>query len=122
MANLNTFSHAGMAAIAGAFVVGLGAIVTAAPASAEAARLTHGDPFSFRFTYTKSELETPEGAHKLLTRLETAVRRECAPPVAMLGKRERELVDSCIRTTMRQTIENLGSATVAQAFETRVAG
>ena len=112
----STTSLIACAAIAGAVAAGF----ATGPAFAEETSF-RTEAFKFPFSYSKSELASAPSAAKLLIRLQQDVRAHCG------GKRrmtlnEREHVTACINGTMRESIGKFGSATLAQAYETRAGG
>ncbi len=102
------------AVIAGAFTVGF----VSGPALAEPGP---DAPFAFQFTYSPTELTTVDQAGTLLVRLEQDVRRYCNGNRKM-SVSERRLVNSCIETTMKDSIAKFDSQTVVQAYQSRAAG
>jgi UrcA family protein len=78
------------------------------------------EKFKFDFPYEKSELTTSEGAAKLLTRLESKVKRFCANQTT--GSRLRKNDDACFKSTMDQTVASFGSSTAAELYKSRAAG
>lgn len=102
------------AVIAGAFTVGF----VSGPAFAENDR---NAAFEFHFTYSPNELATVPQAEALLVRLEQDVRRHCGGNRKM-SIEERRFVQTCIDSTMKDSIAKFGSPTVAQAFQSRAAG
>ena len=100
--------------IAVAFIAGF----ASGPAFADQSK---GDDFKFDFAYEKSELATSESAAKLLTRLESKVKRYCAG-MAPTGSRLRKNDSACFKTTMDQTVASFGSAMVADLYKSRAAG
>ena len=101
---------------AGAFAVGfLSGPALAAEPQAEA------DKFEFKFHYEPSELQSSDGARKLLGRLESQIARRCgAGPRMPLTERHR--VTDCIEDTMSKAIAGFGSSTVAEVYKTRTGG
>jgi UrcA family protein len=97
--------------IAGAFTIGF----MSGPAFAQ----SKGD-FKFDFAFEKSELETSDSAAKLLTRLESKVKRYCANLTT--GSRLRQKDDTCFKSTMDTTVAGLGSSMVAELYKSRAAG
>lgn len=79
------------------------------------------EPFKFEFNYAPSELTSAPAAEKLLVRLEGDVRLFCGYNRKMTLD-ERKQVTACIDATMRESISKFGSATVAQAFQSRADG
>ena len=102
------------AVIAGAFTIGF----VSAPALAQPDR---DAPFEFQFTYSPNELTSASDAQSLLARLEQDVRRHCGGNGKM-SIDERRFVNSCIDTTMKDTIAKFGSSTLAQAYQSRADG
>jgi len=102
------------AVIAGAFAVGF----ASGPAFAEQDR---DAPFEFRFSYSPNELASVPQAEALLVRLDQDVRRYCVGNRKM-SIDERRFVDSCVDTTMKDSIAKFGSPAVAQAFQSRADG
>ena len=102
------------AVIAGAFAVGF----ASGPAFAQPDREA---PFEFHFSYSPSELASVPQAEALLSRLEQDVRRYCGGNRKM-SIDERQFVDTCIDTTMKDSIAKFGSPAVAQAFQSRAEG
>jgi UrcA family protein len=104
------------AAIAGALAAGF----ATGPAFAQSASFETYS-FKFPFTYRTSELASTESAEKLLLRLQREVRDHCGGTRKM-PLEERALVTKCTNQTMRESIGKFGSATLAQAYETRTGG
>jgi len=112
----STTSLIACAAIAGAVAAGF----ATGPAFAEEASF-RTETFKFPFTYSTSELASAQRAEKLLVRLQQDVRAHCGGNRKMTLN-EREHVTACINETMRESIGKFGSATLAQAYETRAGG
>lgn len=104
------------AVIAGAFVAGF----ASGPAFAQDASF-QTETFKFHFAYKSEELTAAPAAEKLLVRLQQDVRSHCGGNRKM-SLDERSRVNTCINQTMRESIGKFGSATVAQAYETRAGG
>lgn len=102
--------------IAGALAVGF----ATGPAFAQKASFDT-DTFKFRFAYQTSELDSAGSAEKLLLRLQREVRDHCGGTEKM-SLDARSLVTECTNQTMRESIAKFGSATLAQAYETRTGG
>jgi UrcA family protein len=99
------------AVIAVAFTAGF----ASGPAFADKA-----DKFKFNFPYEKAELATSDSAAKLLTRLESKVKRYCASLTT--GSRLRKDDSDCLKKTMDETVAGFGSPMVADLYKTRAAG
>jgi UrcA family protein len=104
------------AAIAGALALGF----ASGPAFAQEASFKT-DSFKFPFSYRVAELNSQDSADKLLGRLKKEVRRHCVGTRKMTMD-ERKLADTCTNQTMRESIGKFGSATLAQAYESRSGG
>ncbi|MEZ6028252.1 MAG: UrcA family protein [Hyphomonadaceae bacterium] len=100
--------------IAGAFAVGF----ASGPAFAQTKDRV---PFAFEFTYAPGDLNSLPKADSLLSRLEQDVRRYCGGNRKM-SIDERRYVDACIDKTMQESIAKFGSATLAQAYNSRADG
>ena len=79
------------------------------------------EAFSFKFAYDKTEFATSDSAGKLLTRLESKVKRFCAAQ-APTGTRLKKGDDQCFKRTMQQTVDSFGSSMVAELYKTRADG
>jgi len=102
--------------IAGAFTVGfLAGPALAAEPQAEA------DVFQFKFQYEPEELQSSDGAKKLLGRLESQVARRCGAGPRM-PLTERRLVKDCVEETMTKAVNGFGSSAVAEAYRSRTGG
>lgn len=99
--------------IAGAFTFGF----ISGPAFAEQAK-ANSTAFGFQFSYEKEELATSDSAAKLLTRLETKVKRFCTN-AAGTGTRLRNTDDGCITKTMEQTVASFNSSLVAEVYKNK---
>lgn len=104
------------ATIVGALVAGF----ATGPAFAQKASIDT-DTFQFRFIYQPSELDSAASAEKLLLRLKREVRDHCGG-MQKMSLDQRSLVTECTNQTMRESIGKFGSATLAQAYETRTGG
>jgi UrcA family protein len=102
------------AVIAGAFTVGFASGPAFAQHDSDA-------PFEFHFNYSPNELATVPQAEALLVRLERDVRRHCGGNRKM-SIDERRFVETCIDTTMKDSIAKFGSPAIAQAFQSRADG
>ncbi len=88
-------------------------LMLSAAAHAEAPQA--GEKFAANFAYNAKELQTEEGAAKLLSRLERAVRAECETGQGR-SMHERQLTRQCIDKTMQTTITKFGSSSLAAAY------
>lgn len=101
--------------IVGAVAVGF----ATGPAFAQTGR--DADGFEFKFAYSPTELQSAQGAEKLLTRLEGEVRDHCAP-AGRITMDQHLLLRSCVKETMQKTVSKFASVTVAQAYDVRAGG
>ena len=113
----STTSLIACAVIAGAFAVGF----ATGPAFAQETASFETESFKFQFAYQPSELTAAPSAEKLLVRLQQDVRNHCGGNRKM-SLDERSHVNACITATMKESISKFGSATLAQAYETRAGG
>lgn len=79
------------------------------------------DMFRFTFHYKPSELQSSDGAKKLLGRLESQVARRCGAGPRM-PLTERRKVDDCVQETMTKAVGGFGSSTVAEVYKARTGG
>ena len=98
--------------IAGAFTLGF----VSGPAFAEKAKAATA--FGFEFSYDKAELASSDSAAKLVSRLETKVRKFCTN-AARTGTRLKKTDPECLTNTMEQTIAGMNSSVVAEAYKNR---
>ncbi len=101
--------------IIGAVAVGF----ATGPAFAQTGR--DRNAFEFQFVYAPSELQTAQGAEKLLARLESQVRGRCIPQGRMTTDQHAQ-ARTCVTETMQKTISKFASATVAQAYDLQTGG
>ena len=80
------------------------------------------DQFKVPFSYNTNELASEGAADKLLRRLQREVRVHCSGGARKMTLDERSRVDECTNATMRESIGKFGSATLAQAYDTRSGG
>lgn len=105
-----------------AFVTILGAVAAGfatGPAFAQTGSASDG--FEFKFVYSATELQSAQGAEKLLARLESEVRDRCAPQ-GRITMDQQVLLRSCVNETMQKTVSKFASASVAQAYDVRAGG
>ena len=98
----------------------MGALATGPAFAQEASFKT--DQFKFPFSYNTNELASEGAADKLLRRLQREVRVHCSGGARKMTLDERSRVDECTNATMRESIGKFGSATLAQAYDTRSGG
>lgn len=115
---LSTTHLIAVAVIGGAFATGF----FSGPAFASPDPEQEAVPFDFKFEYKPTELTSAPKAEKLVSRLERAVRRECADGNRKLPISEHRQVQACVNETMRSSIARFGSEAVAQAYKSRAAG
>ena len=101
--------------IIGAVAVGF----ATGPAFAQTGR--DRNAFEFQFVYAPSELQTAQGAEKLLARLESQVRGRCIPQGRMTTDQHAQ-ARTCVTETMQKTISKFASTTVAQAYDLQTGG
>ena len=94
---------------------------TAGFASGPAFADKKSESFQFNFPYDKAEFTTSDSAAKLLTRLESKVKRFCAAQ-APTGTRLKKGDDECRKRTMQQTVDGFGSSMVAELYKSRADG
>ncbi len=92
-----------------------------APAFADTSQQHDDGAFAFKFAYDAKELQSREGAEALLGRLHSQVARHCqsAPRESLT---ERKQTRACVDETMANTISEIGSTPLADAFGNRTAG
>lgn len=98
---------------------GLALSATASPAAAEPQ--ASSTDFKVRFSYDKSDLDTREGAQKLIRQMERRVRSECGANERPLTQNRRE-IEACVQTTMRTTVAKIGSPTLTATYDSQTAG
>lgn len=79
------------------------------------------EEFEFRFTYNPADLESERTANKLLSRLQNEVGDHCGMNQRLPVSEKRHARD-CVKRTMGNAINKFGSATLTQAYQSRVAG
>ena len=102
-------------AIAGA---GLAALATA-PSSVQAQPMSGSDPVSVRISYADLNLSSPEGARRMLGRIQGAARNICGDPSSMVDLGERARTESCVDQTVSDAVSSLGAPTVTGLSDTR---
>jgi UrcA family protein len=94
---------------------------TAGFASGPAFADKKSEQFTFDFSYEKAELTSSDTAAKLLTRLESKVKRFCAAQ-APTGTRMKKGDPECFKRTMQTTVDGFGSSMVAELYKSRADG
>ena len=100
------------AVIASAFAVGF----MSGPAFADDKRK---EEFGFQFAFEPTEFATSDSAAKLLTRLESKVKKFCSANAVQTGSRMKKPDMECITKTMDQTVASFNSATVAEVYKNK---
>ena len=113
-------SHTNLARHAAA-VLALGAAAVMPAAAGEPEAHSKGNDFKFEFVYSSADLQDEARLNGMIDRLESRVKRACRP-AGRVTLPQRDQVDTCVARTMADTIEKIGSATVAEAYRARTEG
>jgi UrcA family protein len=86
------------------------------------ARADEVEFFRIKFKYDQAELATADGQQKLLSRLQSSIRKECTPQGRLSGAATISGSKVCIDRTMKSAITKMGSAPLAALYQSRTAG
>lgn len=105
--------------LAGATLCGALAAGIAAPSAVAEPSPPATSDFNFKFNYSQADLANDKAAQHLLTRLRHEVRVHCGAEDGRLPIDMQRQVKACVEATMRNTIEHVGSPTLAEAWQSR---